>query len=582
MKRFPFPLSYTVPAILLLAGSLSGLFSYQHQARLAVQRAEENILQRARFTGSQTATLLEYLFRRTDIPDAQVEGANLVVSGIGGEANLNVAVLCDEHDRIQLATRYELRQQLLAQTSLADTVSAVHAARASKAVQVVRLPNNQLLQTVYPVLLPAQPGELASSRVGTLILEYDLSQQRQQAIQDAVERSLRMTGFWTLLCILIWILFDRIVTRRAARLVAVSDRLARGELTARIQLQGSDELAQISHAFNRMADQIQQDTVVLQQSEIQLRQQAQQLEQAMTELQQAQIQLIQTEKMSSLGQLVAGVAHEINNPVNFIHGNLSYVEDYTSNLLELVDLYQQQCPNPTPTLQQAIESADLEFLATDLPNILRSMRVGTDRIREIVLTLRNFSRLDEAEMKPVDIHEGIDSTLLILQNRLKEKSSRPEIQVIKKYGQLPLVECYAGQLNQVFMNLISNAIDALDSVLDNGQWQGETGDNNCPLPRITIHTEVLSSEEDVRICIADNGPGMSEAVRSRLFDPFFTTKAVGEGTGLGLSISYQIIVNKHQSRLWCESEPGQGAKFWIEIPISARSQRSSGALTMAR
>lgn len=582
MKRFPFPLSYTVPAILLLAGSLSGLFSYQHQARLAVQRAEENILQRARFTGSQTATLLEYLFRRTDIPDAQVEGANLVVSGIGGEANLNVAVLCDEHDRIQLATRYELRQQLLAQTSLADTVSAIHAARASKAVQVVRLPNNQLLQTVYPVLLPAQPGELASSRVGTLILEYDLSQQRQQAIQDAVERSLRMTGFWTLLCILIWILFDRIVTRRAARLVAVSDRLARGELTARIQLQGSDELAQISHAFNRMADQIQQDTVVLQQSEIQLRQQAQQLEQAMTELQQAQIQLIQTEKMSSLGQLVAGVAHEINNPVNFIHGNLSYVEDYTSNLLELVDLYQQQCPNPTPTLQQAIESADLEFLATDLPNILRSMRVGTDRIREIVLTLRNFSRLDEAEMKPVDIHEGIDSTLLILQNRLKEKSSRPEIQVIKKYGQLPLVECYAGQLNQVFMNLISNAIDALDSVLDNGQWQGETGDNNCPLPRITIHTEVLSSEEDVRICIADNGPGMSEAVRSRLFDPFFTTKAVGEGTGLGLSISYQIIVNKHQSRLWCESEPGQGAKFWIEIPISARSQRSSGALTMAR
>jgi signal transduction histidine kinase len=567
MKRFPFPLSYTVPAILLMAGMLSGLFSYQQQSKLAIDRARQNILQQARFTGSQTATMLEFLYRRTDIPNAQIEGATLLVSGIGSESDLKLGVLSDEHNRIQIASNYDLRQQSLDQTSLVSVLPTVKAAQQSRAGQVVWQHEEKTLQVVYPVLLPAKPGELTSSRIGTLILEYDLSRQEQQANRDAIERSLKMTGFWALLCVLIWLLFDRIVTKRATTLVTVSDRLAQGDLTARAQLQGSDELAQISQAFNRMAHQIQQDTAALQYSEGQLRQQAQQLEDAVAELQNTQIQLIQTEKMSSLGQLVAGVAHEINNPVNFIHGNLGHIEAYTRDLLEIIELYQQEYPIPTDSIQQAMELADLDFLADDLPKILSSIRVGTERIREIVLTLRNFSRLDEAEMKPVNIHEGIDSTLLILQNRFKAKPERPEIQIIQDYSQLPLVECYAGQLNQVFMNLISNAIDALEDNFMRGNWLQTIAATNCPLPQIRIHTEYCDGDR-IRVCIADNGPGIPEVVRKRLFDPFFTTKPVGEGTGLGLSISYQIITEKHHGKIWCESQPGEGASFWIEIPVS--------------
>jgi signal transduction histidine kinase len=298
--------------------------------------------------------------------------------------------------------------------------------------------------------------------------------------------------------------------------------------------------------------------------------QAQKLEQTLKELQQTQTQLIQTEKMSSLGQLVAGIAHEINNPVNFIHGNLKHIDSYTQDLLELLQLYQEAYPNPGLAIREHIAEIDLDFLLIDLPKTLTSMKVGCDRIRQIILSLRNFSRLDESEMKLVDIHEGIDSTLLILQHRLKAKVDYLTIEVVKNYGNLPLIECYVGQLNQVFMNLLSNAIDALESY----NSQRSSADIKANPNKITITTEVLKSNQ-VTIRIADNGSGIPESVRSRLFEPFFTTKPIGKGTGLGLSISYQIVVEKHGGKLWCVSEPGYGTEFWIEIPITLASRSQS-------
>ncbi|MBD1827531.1 PAS domain S-box protein [Microcoleus vaginatus GB1-A2] len=319
-----------------------------------------------------------------------------------------------------------------------------------------------------------------------------------------------------------------------------------------------------------------QSLLALQESEERLRQQAARLEQTLLILQRAQTQLIQTEKMSSLGQLVAGIAHEINNPVSFISGNVSHATGYIQELLRTIDLYQKHYPHPVPEIQYQMEELDLEFIKKDLPKLLNSMKVGSERIRDVVRSLRLFSRTDEAQMKPADIHEGLDSTLLILQNRLQAKGGRPGISLVKEYGDLPRVRCYAGHLNQVFMHLLTNAIDALEEGGKNSEKYGKRENQSCLSsarsgsekfnPEIRIRTFVVE-ENEVAISISDNGPGMTEEVVGCIFDPLFTTKCPDTSTGLGLAISQHLVVEKHGGKLHCVSRPGQGTELIIKIAI---------------
>ncbi|WP_323313988.1 c-type heme family protein [Anabaena cylindrica] len=361
---------------------------------------------------------------------------------------------------------------------------------------------------------------------------------------------------------LIYLLFDKLVGKRISQFSQVMSQAALNPgVSVRIAHKGSDELAMMGKIFNHMADSLDDVYSNLEQK---VAERTSELEQTLQELKITQTQLIQTEKMSSLGQLVAGIAHEINNPLSFIDGNINHASNYTTDLLKLIELFQQTYPQPDSKIQEYIDKIELAFISEDLSKLFSSMKIGSNRITEIVLNLRNFSRLDEAEMKSVNLHQGIESSLAILQHRLKANADHPTIEVIPNYGDLPLVECYPRQLNQVFMNLLNNAIDALIFPLENNTIKDEKETNFTP--QILIHTE-MENTESVRVNITDNGSGMTEKVVSQIFNPFFTTKPIGKGTGLGLSISYKIIVERHQGLIWCKSQIGKGTTFYIQIPV---------------
>lgn len=392
---------------------------------------------------------------------------------------------------------------------------------------------------------------------GAVILEW--SSIYKSAIAEA-QPIVLVIGFTSIGCVLLALFVGWYISRSIAKPLKAATEVAQQVTEAsnfdlQVPVTTQDETGTVAIALNHL---IQRVKTLLHEKE----QHSEELHYALKQLHKTQLQLVQTEKMSSLGQLVAGVAHEINNPVNFIHGNVTHIDNYAQDLLKVIRAYRTHYPHPPQSLKAVLDDVELDFLHEDMVKLLHSMRLGTDRIRAIVLSLRNFSRLDEAERKAVDIHEGIDNTLVILHHRLKANSERPEIKIIKKYSPLPLVECYAGQLNQVFMNILSNAIEAFEDFN-----RGKTFEELEANPNTIQICTYITNDDQVAITITDNGPGMSEQVRSHLFVPFFTTKPVGKGTGLGLSISYQIVTDKHGGHLWCDSTPNQGTKFVIQIPM---------------
>ncbi|MBT9313475.1 ATP-binding protein [Leptothoe kymatousa] len=576
---------YTLALGTAVIGTVSGLmggFYYEYPARMQKQRIlkkkqllndfenqllklEMHPLRILSLAGKDTIWLqYEISQHHSDhrlIEQLLVETEQLAASDEQISAELTVLL---EDSRFTIHAHHRFSQELWAQI---DGVNEKKAAR-ELISETLSSDRANLLSTQFEKLFEklTRLQQTADQRYGQATAR--LEQAERLRLMIIVTSMVLSIGF----AIVLAAFTSRAIAKPIEQLTTVARQVTRdGNFQLQADIHTQDEVALLANALNQLVSwtgeythelnnarqhlelRVQERTVALQQSEASLRQQTEDLQQALVDLQQAQLRLIQSEKMSSLGQMVAGIAHEINNPVSFIYGNLEHALGYTDDVIRLLRLYQESYPNPTVAIQDTIEDIDLSFLQDDFPKLIYSMQNGTDRIRDIVQSLRTFSRLDEAAVKHVDLHDGIESTLVILNNRLKPTANSPEIQVIRHYGKLTPVECYAGQLNQVFMNILSNAIDALK----------EAPRAN---PTITITTYSIDPEW-VAIHVADNGPGIPDAIGERLFDPFFTTKSVGEGTGMGLSISYQIVTEKHNGHLSYRSAVEQGAEFVIKLPV---------------
>ncbi len=419
---------------------------------------------------------------------------------------------------------------------------------------------------VDPTLFATDSGEMVlhgyapiidplGRQEGVLVIELEAT---EIITSEARARNLALLAFAIALPLALgggqWL--TRRLTAPISELVAGVEEIAAGNLTQRVNVRSYDEVGTLAVRFNAMSDRLQESFETLEAKVAQRTQELtttnDDLQATLKELQHTQSQLIQAEKMLGLGQMVAGIAHEINNPIGFIHSNLHHVQQYSQTLLNALAYYQQAVPQLSPDQSADLADEDLGFIAEDFPRILHSMRNGTQRIRDIVLALRNFSRLDEAQIKAVDLRDGLESALLMVQHRLHGEKGCPSIQVIREYREIPLVECYPDQLNQVFLNLISNAIDALQA-------------SRTANPVLKIWVSQFQ-HQGVRVAIADNGPGMTAEVQQQIFNPFFTTKPVGQGTGLGLATSYTIVVNQHGGAITCDSAPGRGTTFYVDIP----------------
>ncbi|MEG4520621.1 MULTISPECIES: ATP-binding protein [unclassified Microcoleus] len=464
----------------------------------------------------------------------QINQAKILISEIESFARKNTA---------RLATEEAALQALLKKSALVIDYYGQLIKLQLKEAEVWNLPPNSIESAQLQMLRTSSGQEaivldnLAQSLTDLISTVEIHKQQGTQALEEAGSLRNRIIIGSMLISALIAVLLADKTSRAIAQPLETVTNFAQqvtreSNFNLQVPVTTDDEIGVLAASFNQLIQRVSEYT---------------------QELKQTQSQLIQTEKMSSLGQMVAGIAHEINNPVNFIGGNIDYANQYIEDLAGLVTLYQEYYPNPPDAILERIEDIELEFLREDLPKTLSSMKMGADRIREIVVSMRNFSRSDDGKMKSADIHEGIDSTLVILNHRLKQG-----IQVIKQYGKLPALECYPAQLNQVFMNIISNAIDALEEVKKEDKGYS---------PTIWVSTEVTAANT-VTVKIRDNGPGIASASTQQIFDPFFTTKSIGKGTGLGLAISYQILA-KHHGKIEVNSQIGQGTEFVITLPVAA-------------